>query len=398
MFKKPFKVGLISYYYPEGSKFENGVAIHVYYLSKELAKLGCDVHVFASGDKSFIKKQYVGEGRITIHRISSKFDCPIDDIIIKKRMNYLIFDNKIINEVTKENAKGKFEIIHTHGWLTAGAFISKIFNNIKWVHTFHALEKNRVGFMSKAEKKFFGIAKWIESTIKYANALVAVSHNLEREILQNYPIKKEKVHYIPNGVDLSLFKVENVMTNEKKVLYVGRFSLEKGIDLVQKIALEVLSKNKEVKFVVLATGTISPSIEKVKKEFDTLKEIFGDRFALLRESISREELAELYNESSIVIQPSRYEAFGLCVLEAMACGDAVIVSNKGGLSEVVGNAGIILPTNSQLFSKEILKLLDNYRLRERYGRRGVERARKFSWIYVAKKTLELYRKISEKAK
>ncbi len=394
LFKKPLKIGLISYYYPKDSNINNGVAIHTYYLSRKLAELGCEVHVFTRGEKITTKKKYLGYGKLVVHWIDTKFNCPVEDVVTKKRMSYFIFDNKIINEMMKENSREEFDIIHTHGWLTAGAFISKHFNDLKWIHTFHALEKNRLKFMSKEEKKYFKIARWIESTVKYSDALVAVSQNLKKEVLQNYPVRKEKVFYIPNGVDLDVFKSENNLTEEKSVLYIGRFSLEKGIDLIPKIARYILERNPKIKFVVLAPGSIPPSMEKIKEEFDVLSERYPEKFTLYRETLDRKKLVQLYQNSLIYIQPSRYEAFGLCVLEAMACGKAVICSNKGGLPEVVKNAGVVLPLSVKRFSISILRLLKDYRLRERYVRRAVRRARIFSWDRVAKETLALYRKIS----
>ncbi len=395
--KKPLKIGLVSYYYPKDSdSIDNGVAIHVYYLSRKLAEFGCEVHVFAKGERNSMKKSYPGKGKLVVHMINTYFDSPFKDIVAKKRMSYFIFDNKIINEITKENSNRKFDIIHTHGWLTAGAFISKYLNDMTWIHTFHAVEKNRLKFMSKDEKKYFKIARWVESTARYADALIAVSENLKKEILENYLLKKEKVYYIPNGVDLNVFKPENIASKEKQILYIGRFSLEKGIDLLPDIAKNVLENDKNTKFLVIATGGISPSLRYVKEEFDYLLEKYPERFFLERESKTREQIARVYNESLICIQPSRYESFGLVMLEAMACGKAVVCSNLGGLPEVVDNAGIISILNTKRFVYNISKLLKDFRLRERYARRGIERAKMFDWDKIAGKTLALYKKIAQK--
>jgi len=392
--KKPFKVGLISYYYPEKEKLNNGVAIHTYYLSRELAKLGCEVHIFASGDKNSKKKQYLGEGKLVIHRINSDPKLKIKNGVLNKRIDYLVFDNHVINQVIKENTNEKFDILHSHGWLTSGAFISKYFNDVKWIHTFHAIEKNRLKFMTSEEKKYFKIAKWIESSINHADAIITVSNRLKIEALQTYPIKKEKIYTIPNGVDLSLFNTNYPTTHEKKILYIGRFSNEKGIDIVLKIAKEILKKDVEIKFILVSSDKGIPSLEKVRKGFEALQEEYPERIHWYREDLSLEKIAELHKESIIYIQPSRYESFGMCVLEAMACGEAVIVSNKGGLPEVVENAGIVIPLKTNLFTKEILKLVEDFKLRERYVRRAIERSKEFSWEDIAKRTLALYRKVS----
>lgn len=396
IFKKPFKVAIVTYYYPEGNKLDNGVAIHTYYLSRELSKLGCEVHIFAKGDKSYKKTEYIGEGKIIVHRIDTKINFEPKDAVVKKRMAYFLFDNKVINEITKENSKEKFNIIHTHGWLTAGAFIAKNFNDLKWVHTFHALEKNRIKFMTEEEKKYFQIAKWFESTIKYADALISVSKKLKIEVMQNYPVKDEEVFYIPNGVDLELFNSENHPPSENKICYIGRFSLEKGIDFVSKIAENVLKKDDKLKFVVVAKETKNiSSLEKIKEEFLRIEKEYPERFKWHRENLSREDISKLIKECSILIQPSRYEAFGLTVLEAMACGTAVITSNQGALPEVVENAGKTLPLKTKNFVREIINLSNNYRLRERYVRRGILKSKEYDWKNISEKTLKLYKKIDE---
>lgn len=395
LLKKPFKIGIVSYYYPDKFNLNNGVAIHAYYLSRELAKLNCEVHIFCKGDKPSIKSEYLNQGKIIIHRIGIKSNLSVQDTVLRKRISYFMFDNQVINEITKENRNEAFDVIHTHGWLTSGAFVAKYFNDIKWIHTFHALEKNRLKFMSEEEKKYFEVVSWMESTIKNADALITVSECLKKEVLQNYPVPENKIHYIPNGVDLELFRVTGNCQN-KTVLYVGRFSLEKGIDVVFNIADKLLRADKEAKFVVVASDkNIPKSLEKLSKKFNELLEKYPDRFVWYRETLNRVELSNLYNDSLICIQPSRYESFGLCVLEAMACGKAVIVSNKGGMPELVKNAGIVIPLNSNLFVKNILKLFEDYRLRERYIRRALERSKSFSWENVASEIFSLYQNIKK---
>ncbi|RKX59156.1 MAG: hypothetical protein DRP29_05185 [Thermodesulfobacteriota bacterium] len=397
LLNRPYKIGILSYHYPQKGKSFNGVAIHVSYLAKELAKLGCDVHIFTKGDSKHIHKEHYNQGRIVVHNLRVNSPSTLQNPVMNKRFIYALFDNEVISEVTKEHNHEKFDIIHTHGWLTSGAFIVKHLNNVKWAHTFHALEKNRLKFMSKEEREYYNVAQWIESNVNHADSLIAVSNHLKEEVLKNYPVKRNKVVYIPNGVDLEVFNPKG-NSQDKKILYVGRFSMEKGIDLVPKVIRKVLETNKEVKFQIIAPliEGMPPSAEKVKKEFEKLSEDFPERFLWIKELVGREDLAKLYNECCIFIQPSRYEAFGLTTMEAMACGKAVITSNKGALPEVVENAGKSIPLNSGLFAKEILSLLDDYRLRERYGRRGIEKAKQFSWKKVAEQMLENHKNITEK--
>ncbi len=397
LLKKPFKVGIITYRYPSENATNTGVGIHCHYLSKELTKLGCEVHIFCFGKGKFNKSEYLGEGKLVIHRINTKVPSVASDEYLGRWLSGFVFDNKVMEEVVKENSIEPFDIIHSNGRLLGGIFVSKYLGDIKWINTVHSLEKNRLRFMPSEEKKYANIFKWMEETIKHADAVVSVSQNLKQEILDGYDVKEKKVYHIPNGVDRELFRPNKKIPEEKKILYVGRFNLEKGIDLLPRIINTVLHHDKELKFEVIASDKkLSPSLKKVEKKFKLLENKYPKRFIWQKEIIGREEIAKKYNESMIVIQPSLYESFGMTVLEAMSCGTAVIVSDRGALSEVIGNAGIVVPLNARSFAREILKLVKDYKLRERYVRRGIERSKKFGWDEIGKQTLELYRLITGK--
>ena len=249
--------------------------------------------------------------------------------------------------------------------------------------------------MSKDEKKYFKIAKWMESTIQYADALIAVSEKLKLEVLQNYPVKEEKISYIPNGVDPSVFKPENIPQEDKKILYVGRFSLEKGIDLVPKIIKKVFEKNHEVKFEIVAPDINIPrSLEKIKREFENLIEQYPNRFIWHRESLSREELAKLYNECLIYIQPSRYEAFGLVLLEAMASGlpciafqpDSKKIITASDEIIINGKTGFLVKDEKEMAEK-IDFLFSDDKLRKKMSLVAIKRAKEFSSEKMMKKFL-----------
>jgi glycosyltransferase involved in cell wall biosynthesis len=360
--KMPLKIAIVSYFYPPIAK-DNGVAIHAFYLSKELAKMGCEVHVFTRGEKDSKRTEYLEEGKLVVHNISIKIKNPPKDKIVMRRMGYLLFDNLVVNGITKENTKDKFDIIHSHGWLTAGTFIAKYFNDIKWVHTFHSLEKNRLSFLGQEEKKYFNIVQWIESTINNADALISVSEKLKEETIKAYNARKEKFYTIPNGVDLDLFKPREGTNKEKRIVYMGRFSLEKGINHIPGIIEGALSKNKNIIFEILAPYNPQlPAIEKTKEKLEKLEKKYPKNIIWHKERKSREELFEMIRRSTICIQPSKYEAFGMTVLESMACGVVPIVSDRGGLPEVVGNAGIVVPLKEKSFVEEISRMIENYRL------------------------------------
>jgi alpha-maltose-1-phosphate synthase len=398
LFKKPFKIGMVTFSYSENKlKVNNGVAIYTGYLSRELANLGAEVHIFCNGEKNSLKREYIGEGKLVIHRIKTGLDINLKDKLASRYISNLSFNNKIIEKVTKENAREKLDVLNSHGGLITGVFLAKYFQNIRWVHTFHSLEKNRLKFMAPEEKKYFGFTNWIESAIFNADGLIALSKKIKSEIIQEYKIKEEKIFTIPNGVDPGLFNAEDTH-KEKRVLYIGRFSLEKGIDFLPDIIKGVLLKDKEVKFEILAAdkdSDVPDSLKNTVAELEKIQETFPKRFIWHREKVSRDEISKIYKKAMIYIQPSRYDTYPTTVLESMACGCAPIVTEAGGMPEVVGNTGLILPLKKGFFIKNILNLLEDYRLRERYVRRSLKIAEKHEWKKIAKRLLELYKIIGK---
>jgi starch synthase len=378
LFKKPLKVGIITTNYPD-KKNNRGDAIHAFYLAEGLARSGCEVHVFTRGEKIKTKKEYLGEGLLTVHRIKTNFEFPVKDQLIKKKMSYFLFDNQVMSEILKENNNGRFDIIHSHAWVTAGAFLSKLMNNIRWIHTFHALEKERLKFLTKEEKRYQNINKWMESTISYADALICVSEAVRKPLLKNYPIKENRTFVVPNGVDFDLFN-DGEKNKTNKVLCVTRLALEKGVDFLPQIIREVFEKNSEVVFELVAEAkNYSETLEKTISELKAIEKEYPKQFIWHKDVLNRNELSNLYRQAKVYIQPSRYESFGMAVLDAMAAECAVIASNRGGLPSVVGNAGITIPLNTRIFVKKILQLLSEYR-----------------WETVIKKTLDIYKLVSKK--
>ena len=104
------------------------------------------------------------------------------------------------------------------------------------------------------------------------------------------------------------------------------------------------------------------------------------------------ELPALYAGAACYVHPALAEGFGLTVLEAMACGTAVVCSRDGALPEVAGDAAVLAdPTDAGELAAAIRSVLDDASLRSDLGRRGVERSARFSWEATARATRDVYR-------
>jgi glycosyltransferase involved in cell wall biosynthesis len=96
--------------------------------------------------------------------------------------------------------------------------------------------------------------------------------------------------------------------------------------------------------------------------------------------VEESDLPALYSGAAACITPSLYEGFGLSVLEAMACGSAVIASSSSSLPEVVGDAGLLVdPHDPGAIASAIVSILSDHKIRKSLVQRGLERAKAYSW-------------------
>jgi glycosyltransferase involved in cell wall biosynthesis len=112
--------------------------------------------------------------------------------------------------------------------------------------------------------------------------------------------------------------------------------------------------------------------------------------------VSDDRLIELYQHASLFVFPSRYEGFGLPVLEAMACGCPVICSNVSSLPEVAGDAALLVdPLDVDKLTSEMTQVLRDPELHSDLRKRGLARASTFSWDRTARETIAVYKKVVE---
>ena len=332
-----------------------------------------------------------------MHFIDVRSGFLIKNAIINDTITNHFFEVRVLNQIMYENSKRWFDIIHTHGFPASG-FMLKHFSKMNWVNTFHSLDMKRLKKMTQKEKQMIPIQGWIENTVIDSDRCIVVSEKFREEVIREIRGIAKKTVVIPNGVNLHIF------TPQKKVpavvLYVGRFSKEKGIEYLPEIIDSVLSKNKGASFIVVAADESQPlsELEKIKEKFKDLQDKYRKRFIWYKKPLSELEIADLHKKSGVYIQPSSYETFGMGVLEAMACGRAVVATKVGGMPELLGKTGILVELSPKLFTKKILLLLANHSLRKKYGVMASKKAQNYSWRFVAQKTLDLYKEVIEENK
>ena len=379
--KPKLKVALISYYYQKPTI--SGVGIHVQNLAKYLVKHNCEVHIFCDGDT----ESYYKENGAYVHVIGRVLT-PTIDSFSKKRLEYDVFESEVIKEVIRENLKRRFDVINTHGALTKAAFIIKKVYKLKWVHTFHAIEKMRVKELSKEEKQFEDLVSWIEHTTNYCDGAIFVSKDLFDNGKKQYALNSTKI--IPNGVDFELFHYHPI--TKKNVLFIGRFSKDKGIDLLPKLIEQIMSIKNATFTAVCPYTSAEGELKKIRNSINKLEKRYNERLKIITTTQYQEKLINLYRESQVYIQPSKYESFGLCILEAMATGRPVVAFKVGGIPEVIGGAGFVV-NNQKGFIYKVNQLLEDKGECIRIGKNANKRAKNFDWNLIAKQTIQYYEEV-----
>jgi len=175
---------------------------------------------------------------------------------------------------------------------------------------------------------------------------------------------------------------------EPLVFFVGRLSYEKGVHVLMDAIPKVLSRISSVKFVIAGKG----------QELDSLKQRAWNMGVAHRVDfpgfISEEELLRMYKISNVAVFPSLYEPFGIVALEGMVAKIPVVVSDAGGLNEIIDNRynGMKFNTgNAEMLAESIIELIENESLREKIidnAFRTVED--KYSWARIAHQTVDVY--------
>ena len=336
-----------------------GVGVHIHTLSKKLIDEGHEVYVVTYPHRDI--KDIDG-----IHVIGTKgLNIPgVRGLMFKKNAK------KALEELLK---KEDIDIIHGHYLFPAGASAVEVGNehNIKTYVTAHGSD------MFELYKSQPLMRPTIKNILKKADGVFAVSNALKHEII-NTGVNgiKDKTKISLNSVDTNKFipKTNNSFKKEYKlndkpiVLFVGNLIKRKNVDSLleaKKIA------NSDYYLVIVGDGPLSKKLKKKVLDENIRDVIFTG---------SRNDVEDIIPECDILILPSFSESFGLVLIEALACGKAVIGSDVGGIGEIITeDVGLLVnPNKISSIAKAIDKLVNDENLRLKLSENARLRAMDFS--------------------
>jgi glycosyltransferase involved in cell wall biosynthesis len=220
---------------------------------------------------------------------------------------------------------------------------------------------------------------WSDYFVYVPVRYVAISESTKREAMRYWNLTAAQV----TVVHLSSFiapKTSRAHFGSRKILTVSDISPRKNqlrlIEAFELVYQNCLCSGAELMIVGLLRREI-PGFESTLR--DIQRRNSGIKITLAG-YVPDSEILSLYEEADIFVYPSLYEGFGLPVLEAMACGCPVIVSNISSLREVVGEAGMLVdPYDVEALAHAMSAVLQDDELKREMSRKGTEQARKFSW-------------------
>jgi len=382
-----------------------GAGVAVEYLTRELAKL-MDVEVRSFG------AQRVKRPRLQVTGYKPWAELSRD---AHKGFGKALEALSVNLQFCKNNTA---DIVHCHTWYTnLGAYFAKLLHKVPYVLTTHSLEPHRP-WKREQLGGAYDLSCWVEKTaIEAADAVIAVSAGMKKDIMSCYDVPASRIHVIHNGIDLAEYSRKTSTAALRKygidparpyVLFVGRITRQKGIiHLVN--AIPHIDPEAQV---VLCAG--APDTKEIAAEMAAgVARIKKNRKHVLwiEKMLPKSEVIELYSHAAAFCCPSIYEPFGIINVEAMACGAPVVASAVGGILEVVvhGKTGLLVPfqvrrdgtyepRDPKKFSRDLAaslnKVLRDPSLRKKFATAGRLRAEtQFSWAGVAKKTHALYRSL-----
>lgn len=378
---KPISVSLVSGAIPKD--FSTSYSSFVFDEAYRLAKRGLNIHA----TRCFSEKESTSFG-IYYHGLDSYLKFKYIPLLIKRynlfyKTGYFLDPSQVVflsnyaQTVANVTCKQNLRLIHAHFAYPEGfvGFLAKKENKRPLVVTVHGVDilvDPSINYGVRLNRK---IDATVKRVLNNADAVIAASTATLNEV-HNIVEDDEKIHFIPNGVDLQRFNSNINFTYLREKLGLGKgiviFTLRShesvyGLEYFIKAASIVLKHRSDVFFVVGGDGSLKKYHEKLAEELCLSKKmIFTGR-------ISRDEVPYYYCLSDVVVVPSLQEAFGITVSEAMACGKPVIGSNLGGIRDQIidSHTGFLIePRNPSKIAEKILLLAENPEEAKRMGLNG----------------------------
>jgi len=371
--KTKMKLCMVSkYFYPH----EGGIETNVHDIAKQLSEEGETVQVVCSNSPK--SKKYEKKDGFEIYR---------------SRPFFTLFNTPFFPGCFIDLMRNDYDLIHIHLPDPFGSFFTYIAAKLRRkpiVATYHA-DIYREGWFYKPFWAMYNIfLKLFLRSCRNIN-VTSLMYASGSPYLRDF---QDKLVQIPSWVDLRKFnptvngseiRKKHKIGDRKVILFTGRLVPYKGLRYLIEAFPLIKKEISDAVLVVVGEGPLEEDLKSLAK---------GDNDIIFAGRVTDSELPKYYAMCDVFVLPSvtRQEAYGLVMVEVMACGKPLISTNFSGMPFVVGESGFVVPPRDpKALSEAILRVLKDDALRERLGRISVRRSKEiFSRDVVLKKLEEVY--------
>lgn len=237
-------------------------------------------------------------------------------------------------------------------------------------------------------------------TAQQADRVIVHSHSGAADVETCFRVAADRIAVVPLGVGPEFFpepppiqdavRARLAPGREGFLLFCGSLEPRKDVPTLLRAFAKVPGAREHYRLIFVGgDGRASPEV------FALVRALGLSEAVVFQGYLGLEQLRALYSAAALFVLPSLYEGFGLPILEAMACGTPVISTNPSSLPEVVGDAGLLVPPGDpDALAGAMGRVLEDIDLAADLRRRGLERAKRFTWEETAARTLAVYRAVA----
>ncbi|MGE5550147.1 MAG: glycosyltransferase family 4 protein [Bacteroidota bacterium] len=370
-----------------------GIARHVHDLAVSLAREGAQVTILTAGGAQAKPVEHL-DG-ITVHRVLPANPTPLDLTGHIMQLNLNLLERGL-----SLAAQGEvFDLVHAHDWVTAYAGKAlKHGLDLPLLATIHATEWGRNNGLHNDLQRYISSIEWW--LCFEAWRVICCSRYMAGELRQVFQLPEDKLRTIVNGVYPEEFtsgpipagfRERYAAPDEKILFHVGRLVREKGLDILLDALPQILMGYPRVKLIIAGRGGYEAELKARAERLGIYHRVYFTGY------IDDQTRNLLYRLADAAVFPSLYEPFGIVALEAMAANVPPVVSDTGGLSEVVvhGRNGLKVQTgNAGSLAENVLWMLNHPdKVAEMRAAAGQDVRRLYNWRDIAHETRRVYEEV-----
>lgn len=384
------RVLMLSWEFPP--RLVGGLGRHVDALTRSLVAAGHEVHVISRSHPDAPAEERHG-GLHVIRVDASPPQVAFEDLVPW----VLAFNTSVLAAAARLLRTTAIDVVHAHDWLVASAAVGVAdAHELPLVATVHATEYGRhQGHLpGPMNRLIHGIEGWL---VEHADRTIVCSSYMHEQVRTLFGVPESRLETIPNGVAVDEFAppadevrdLRRTLADDAThlVLFAGRLEYEKGVQTVLHALERLVDRVGAVRFLIAGVGTYSDELRGLVDELGLGHRVQFTGF------LEERALRLHYAAVDVAVAPSLYEPFGLVATEAMACGTPVVVSDTGGLREIVvdGTGLTFPPHDAAQLADRIAEILTGPELAAALVERGRERMRsRYDWADVAERTALAY--------